>query len=276
VHESPIFIIVILVIVFGAIGSWIASQQRSTALHSAVQPWSGVVTEGHWLSYPQAQLKFGSTTASLHYTKRGKNSRYTHLSVAFDDPRLRLELYPQSVLSQLRKLLHMQDIEVGSPVFDEAFIITGNDEPLIRDYLNADVQRAMLELAQLNAYFSLDLHLSIGGGILRITKASWLSSEGDLKRFLKLGERTVDALQNARDSGIQFLPPRPTSERGLSNSAHQSDLTTAACRVCGESLQKKIVYCSACRTPHHLDCWQYFGSCSIYGCGQKRYVSRVR
>lgn len=44
------------------------------------------------------------------------------------------------------------------------------------------------------------------------------------------------------------------------------------CQVCGDPLLEKVVFCTKCKTPHHLDCWQYFGSCAVYGCGQKRYI----
>ena len=42
------------------------------------------------------------------------------------------------------------------------------------------------------------------------------------------------------------------------------------CKVCLESIEGgPIVVCSSCRTPHHRECWEYVGSCSIYGCGCK-------
>src|SRR5262249_44177398 len=40
----------------------------------------------------------------------------------------RFTIYRKSVFTDLGKLLGMQDIEVGAPEFDEAFIIKGNDE----------------------------------------------------------------------------------------------------------------------------------------------------
>jgi hypothetical protein len=40
----------------------------------------------------------------------------------------RFTIYRKGLFSELGKLLGMQDIEVGDPEFDEAFIIKGNDE----------------------------------------------------------------------------------------------------------------------------------------------------
>jgi len=35
------------------------------------------------------------------------------------------------------------------------------------------------------------------------------------------------------------------------------------------------VICVVCKTPHHRDCWEFVGSCSIYGCNSKMSTSAV-
>lgn len=45
------------------------------------------------------------------------------------------------------------------------------------------------------------------------------------------------------------------------------------CRVCGEPLDSRPVYCAACETPHHSDCWQYTGRCAIFACGARSFVA---
>jgi hypothetical protein len=44
------------------------------------------------------------------------------------------------------------------------------------------------------------------------------------------------------------------------------------CKVCGEAIVVPGVLCGTCRTPHHRDCWEFIGACSIYGCNGKRSV----
>ena len=51
----------------------------------------------------------------------------------------------RSVFSDLGKLLGMQDIEVGDPEFDEAFIIKGNDESKVRDLFANPKIRQMIQ-----------------------------------------------------------------------------------------------------------------------------------
>ena len=43
------------------------------------------------------------------------------------------------------------------------------------------------------------------------------------------------------------------------------------CTICGEGFNERpAVLCRNCGTPHHADCWQYGGGCSIYGCHCRR------
>ena len=59
----------------------------------------------------------------------------------------RFTAYRKGLFSELGKLLGMQDIEVGDPQFDEAFIVKGSDEAKVRE-LFADPEVRSLILAQ--------------------------------------------------------------------------------------------------------------------------------
>jgi hypothetical protein len=264
---APVFgLLCILVIVILIVAAFVSSNsQNRAALATVAKKWKGRVEPGGFLDYDEAILPMGDAFARLYFSKRGKTGRNTHLSVSFPDPQLRLELYSVGLIQQLRKLLGMHDIEIGSRGFDEAFIITGNNRELISEYLTAAAQAAIVELANFSTIFTADLHLSISGGNLRVTKHSTLSSAGELMRFVALTEIMFQALAYGRNPGIEFIVTAPPPV------VHET-----ACQVCGEALTANVVNCASCKTPHHLDCWQYFGSCAVYGCGQKRYVSGKR
>jgi hypothetical protein len=71
-----------------------------------------------------------------------------------------------------------------------------------------------------------------------------------------------DQAMLTRSEGIEFV-----------GSSHEAQLIEdPICQVCGEVVAADMVFCRRCRTPHHLDCWQYNGSCSIYGCRETRYA----
>ncbi len=61
---------------------------------------------------------------------------------------LRFTIYSKGLVSELAKLLRMQDIEVGYPEFDREFIIKGNDESKIRAlFTHPKVREAIAQTA---------------------------------------------------------------------------------------------------------------------------------
>lgn len=54
-------------------------------------------------------------------------------------------------------------------------------------------------------------------------------------------------------AGVSFLGETQVAEQGR-------------CPVCCQSYSPPGVSCPQCRTPHHSDCWEYWGRCAIFGC----------
>ncbi len=47
----------------------------------------------------------------------------------------------------------------------------------------------------------------------------------------------------------------------------------AVCSICGDTLSSgEIVYCKECRTPFHLECFEFTGHCAVYGCSGTDWV----
>src|SRR3954453_18156277 len=102
---------------------------KGSKLQAHVGPWT-VTLDTHTV-----------TTGHAHFT-------YTRMRAPFVNPEgLRFTVYRKGLFSELGKLLGMQDIEVGDPEFDEAFIVKGTDESKVRE-LFADPEVRSLMLAQ--------------------------------------------------------------------------------------------------------------------------------
>ncbi len=71
-----------------------------------------------------------TVTLDTHTESSGESSvTYTRMRAPYVNPEgFRFTIYRKNLFSDLAKLMGMQDIEVGDPEFDEAFIIKGNDE----------------------------------------------------------------------------------------------------------------------------------------------------
>ena len=225
-----------------------------------------VVSRGDlFAGFAEVHFEHAGNPAQIRFSKRGKNAYHTHVEIRWAGPRFRCEIYPESFLASLRKLMGMQDIIIGSPQFDSAFVITGDDEPGIKSLLNGQVQSAIF---QLSGYVR-GMHVRMGSQSLTVTCTGLLSDFGRLVAFVKLSGELCDAAVAAQGHGIEFLDGGPTMAMTM------REATDARCMVCGEALQSQVVYCRSCKTPHHRDCWSYGGGCSTYGCGEKKYVAKV-
>jgi hypothetical protein len=99
----------------------------------------------------KVQATVGPWTVTLDtYTVSSQNSQvtYTRMRAPYTNPEgFRFTIYRKSIFSGLGKLLGMQDIEIGDPEFDEAFIIKSNNEPRVQQ-LFADTKLKALVRAQ--------------------------------------------------------------------------------------------------------------------------------
>src|ERR1017187_4777760 len=108
------------------------------------------VEGGLWKgSKVQALVGPGTVTLGTH-TVSSENSHvtYTRMRAPYINPEgFRFTIYRKGVFSGLGKMLGMQDIEVGDPEFDEAFIIQGNNESRAQN-LFGDIRLRALVQAQ--------------------------------------------------------------------------------------------------------------------------------
>ncbi|MBP89022.1 MAG: hypothetical protein CMJ64_20295 [Planctomycetaceae bacterium] len=157
----------------------------------------------------------------------------------------------------------MADIEIGSAKFDDMYVITGNDVPAIKGFLNGEVQLAIDQLRQFSERRG--VYVSVNGGRLIIKKPGFIRDYKTLSRFVALSLHVFDHATQASAEGIDFVDQPAGSS---------SVIEDVVCQICGEDVKLDAVSCRSCRTPHHKDCWEYYGACSTFGCGQKRYTSR--
>src|SRR4051795_10010082 len=111
---------------------------------------------GFWKgSKVQAHVGPWTVTLDTHTVHTGHaHFTYTRMRAPYVNPEgFRFTAYRKGLFSELGKLLGMQDIEVGDPEFDEAFIVKGSDESKVRE-LFSDSQVRSLMLAQRQAHLS--------------------------------------------------------------------------------------------------------------------------
>jgi hypothetical protein len=188
---------------------------------------------------------------------------HTVFRCTWPDATLFLEVHPTRFYTGVVRLLGGRDVLTGSRGFDRQYSARGNDPERVRGTLSAGVQNRINQLRQLTP--AEDFHLTIGNGLLTIWKRGVLLEPARLSRFTHLSLELIDQAMLTNMAGIEIVSEQAAPLRG-----------EATCRVCGDPIGADIVYCRLCHTPHHHECWLYNGSCSIYGCGEKRYWTGQR
>ena len=97
----------------------------------------------------EAKVKGWRVTLDTFTVSTGKSSAtFTRMRAPYVNPDgFRFKVYRKGMFSQIAKKLGMQDVEVGDPPFDAAFIVRGSDESRLRSLLADDEIRRLL-LAQ--------------------------------------------------------------------------------------------------------------------------------
>jgi hypothetical protein len=264
--EDLIPVVWILILAVVAFVVFAAQSHQSKALNETyrrvAQLYDGrLLAHGGIFAKPGLAFNHHGATVQVDiYTTGGKNSRaYTQVHLVWPDKTTRCEVYPERFASRLGKMLGMMDVEIGSPDFDRDFIITGNSTGHLRALLTPEVQRAIYRLRRLLA--NDDIFISINRGRMLVKKLGLLRDEARLADYISAALDLYDCAAGLESRGVEFL-----------EQAAADPTTEVVCQICGEAIVEELVHCRRCKTPHHEDCWQYFGGCSTFGCGEKRYI----
>ena len=176
----------------------------------------------------------------------------------------RLELAPTSRPSPPQPPKGTRSVRVGDSGFDRGFAIQANDPEMARDFLTAPVRWAMENLSRLGPTGGMLVSINPERMLIQVDRNLGLSSETlsfAVREALVIhqGLRTGVMVRLAEGVAIVAAGP-PTIE----------DAGPPLCKVCGDPIvNTPWVICMSCLTPHHRDCWEFIGACSIFGCQGK-------
>lgn len=105
------------------------------------------------------------------------------------------------------------------------------------------------------------LSLALTPNIYRVRRTPLLFELEEMDAFVT---RALEVFQ----AGLALPPPVPEEVPGLFlvDMLYEAG-RGARCGVCGEEASQRRVACAKCATPHHAECWEYQGGCSVFGCG---------
>jgi len=178
----------------------------------------------------------------------------------------RLELAPVSRPAPAQPPKGTRAVRVGDREFDQAFVVQANDQEMACAFLSQAVRWSIGNLQR----------LAPPGGLLISVNPERMLIQVD-RNLAAHPESLFQTVREARDihdgllggvadqlaQGVAIVEVGPN---------HDPSGGPPICKVCGELIEPPTVLCIICRTPHHRDCWEYVGSCSIYGCTGKQSV----
>ncbi len=155
-------------------------------------------------------------------------------------------------------------VKTGDGDFDRVFVVQANDPEMAIDFLNPQVRSAIGNVQRLVHPGGMLVSINPERLLVQIDRNLGQSTEA---LVLAVSESLV--IHDGLQSGVSR---RMTEGIAIVDSPNFADEVEGPpiCKVCLEMIDGgPVVVCSSCRTPHHRECWEYAGGCSIYGCGSK-------
>jgi hypothetical protein len=270
VNEEALGLFGVLAVVIFLFAAFYFHSQKARATdatyHRVANRFSGIAAAGGVFGPHSFTFEHHGVWVKVDAHRGGENeSDYTQVHLAWPDPKTRCEVYPEYFSSRLGKMVGLRDVKIGSHQFDKDFIITGSSATKLRSLLTQDVQEAIYTLRRMPPGY--DIFVSIAGGQMLVKKLSLFRQEEALTRFV---EAVLELYDRARGRASMEREVEFVSELKL------GEPKEVVCQICGEAISQESVRCRRCKTPHHADCWEYFGGCSTFGCGEKRYIGKNR
>jgi hypothetical protein len=176
----------------------------------------------------------------------------------------RMELAPVSRPAPPQPPKGTRPVKLGDPAFDSGYVVQANDQEMARDFLGPPAREAITNLQRGVHPGGMLVSINPERLLVQIDRNLGLSSEAlswVVQKALVLHDGLIEGVSRRVTQGIAIVdePGAPDDDEG-----------PPICKVCGEPIgYGAVIVCAVCNTPHHRDCWEYVGACSIYGCNGK-------
>ncbi len=177
----------------------------------------------------------------------------------------RMELVPQGRVTSRQPPKGTRAVLLDDPSFDKFYVLHANDPEVARDVFRADARRAIENLRRMAPPVGMLISISPERMLTQVDRN--LAPQAEL---LNLAVRESLVLHDAVRSSIEARLAEGVTIQVVG--APEDGSGPPLCRVCGESIDDHVkrVVCAGCKTPHHADCWEFAGGCSVFGCQSKR------
>lgn len=226
-------------------------ESLDTSFAFLAQKYGGAVTSrGLIFGLPAARVY--ARGVHVEVAVRGRwPKRYTEVRIPWQTP-LDCEL--------VSGISRWQAVSPKERTFEATFSLEGEPYDLLEGFRTPRAKGQLIRLR--DKLGQSRLQVAVTGETLIVRKPD-VFSKHELREFV---EMSVDLFETVRN-----YEQAPADEAMAIVTAEQKPAEPGVCQVCGEVIAGQEVRCSRCHSPHHLECWNYNGECSIYACGSKQY-----
>jgi hypothetical protein len=176
----------------------------------------------------------------------------------------RLELAPRERPAPPQAPKGTRLVKIGDPIFDRGFLIQANDLEMASDFLNLRVRSAIANVQRMVHPGGILISINPERVLVQIDRNLGQSTEAlaaAVRESLSIHDGLLEGVLRRMNQGIAIVDRAEGWEE---------DTGPPVCKVCAEPIiAGAVIVCASCNTPHHRDCWEYVGACSIYGCNGK-------
>ncbi len=225
--------------------------------HEVAQRFHGYCSFSWW-GRPQIRLRYSNVLYVLRYpwwNQKFAGDR-TELTVHGFDWRVKMWIGTRPPDFRFWEGWRMRPVELKDGKFTHRPLAFANQPEIARRMLS---RSALTSLGRIQA-LAPDGHfeVSISQGKLTLSLPGHLRDALPLEQFLRVGIELHQQFQHGiLGEGIEFIS---TDEVRV--------LNEIICPICGVNIQRDLVTCTRCLTPHCRECWEYNGKCATYACGE--------
>jgi hypothetical protein len=176
----------------------------------------------------------------------------------------RMELAPKARPAPPQSPKGTRLVATGDTKFDLGFVVRANDAEMARDFLCGPMRSTVASLQQVVQPGGMLVSINPERMLVQIDRNLGTNAESlswVVQQALALHDGLIDGVTRRMGQGVAIVDDAD---------AWDEDSGPPICKVCGEAIdESEMIVCAACNTPHHRDCWEYVGACSIYGCNGK-------
>lgn len=250
-----LFFIAVPVVVVILAGEVDAKQRRKELEEAVDGRWNGRVRRGRFLLGQRIEIRVDDIPGEITF----HTGDIPWSRVWFNWPSSRrLRITPEGFSHRVRRLFGATELHIDDPSFDPRFWIETSHDTWARGLLDAESRMDLLQVQRsLHGSRQNELMLDVGPSGLSL-RVSWatINNRKDMGKFVELA---ISLLRKARGF---------TEKTGVVIEQVRTH-AGSDCPVCGHPVTEAPHKCHSCRTPHHNECWSYFGGCSLYGCRAK-------